>query len=59
MLGYLAIHGEPCSTCFFIYSQHQRTPLHWAAEGGHVDTVRMLNDKGADTNIKDVFGVSE
>ena len=59
MVGYLAIHGKPCST-FFINSPHQYTPLHLAAEGGHVDTVRYLVDKGADLNIKnDWFKVSE
>ena len=56
--GYLAIHGEPCST-FLVYSSHQKTPLHRAAHGGHVDTVRYLVDKGADPNIKDPDGVSE
>ena len=35
------------------------TPLHLAAWGGHVDTVRYLIDKGADTNIKEILGVSE
>ena len=58
MLEYLAIHGEAYSTCF-IDSSHQMTPLHLAAGRGHVDTVRCLIDKGADTNIKDTFGVSK
>ena len=58
MIGYQAIHGGPCST-FFIYSPHQKTPLHWAAEEGHVDIVRYLVDKGADFNIKDQRGVSD
>ena len=58
MLGYLAIHGGHCST-FKIYSLHQHTPLHIAAEAGHSDTVRCLVDKGVDTNIKNRFGVSE
>ena len=45
-------------TCFF-NSSHQRTPLHWAADRGDVDTVRYLFDKGAEINIKDSVGVSE
>ena len=32
---------------------HQYTPLHLAADGGQVDTVRSLVDKGADTNVRD------
>ena len=58
MLGYLAIAVEPCSTCFFI-SPYQKTPLHSAAKGGHVDTVTYLVEKGADTNIKDKYEASE
>ena len=45
------------STSFFILP-HQKTPLHIAAGRGHVDNVRCLVDKGADTNIKDKNGVS-
>ena len=44
---------------FFIYSLHQRTPLFWAADEGHVDVVRYLVEQGADINIKDNDGVSE
>ena len=44
---------------FFIYSPHQRTPLHSAAEAGHVDIARYLVEQGADLNIKDEIGVSE
>ena len=43
----------------FIYSPHQHTPLHVAAEAGHVDIVRYLVEKNADPNIKDERGVSE
>ena len=57
--GDFAIHGGPCSTFFFIYSLHQRTPLHWAAHEGHVDVVRYLVEQGADINIKECSGVSE
>ena len=44
---------------FFIYSPHQKSPLHIAAEAGHVDTVRCLVNKGADLNIKDGNKVRE
>ena len=30
-----------------------QTGLHWAAIGAHVDTVRMLLDRGAPSNVKD------
>ena len=55
MLGYLAIHGGPC----FIYSSHQLTPLHFAAEAGHVDIARCLVENDAHLNIKDENGVGE
>ena len=58
MLGYLAFAVGLCSTCFFI-SPHQKTPLHLAAEGGHMDTVTCLVEKGANTNIKDKNEASE
>ena len=44
---------------FFIYFPHQRTPLHSAAEAGHVDKVGYLVEQGADLNIKDTHGVSK
>ena len=40
-------------------SPHQCTPLHWAASGGHVDTVTYLVVKGANIHSKDDDGVSE
>ena len=54
-----------CFTAFqnlYMYTSltpHQRTPLHYAAQGGFVDTVRYLVGAGGDINIKDGFGVSE
>ncbi len=33
-----------------------RTPLHWAAQHGHVEVVQTLIDNGADVNAQDVFG---
>ena len=35
------------------------TPLHHAAEEGHVDAVQYLVGEGGDINIKDGGGVSE
>ena len=52
----LVLTGNDCLK--FIYSLHQRTPLHMAAEGGHKDTVGYLVDKGAYICIKDGAGVS-
>ena len=43
----------------FVLSHHQMTPLHWAADGGQVHTVKYLTDKGAEVNSKDDSGVSE
>ena len=43
----------------FVLSHHQMSPLHWAADGGHVHTVKYLIDKGAEVNSKDEIGVSE
>ena len=40
-------------------SHHQMPPLHWAADGGQVHTVKYLIDKGAEVNSKDGAGVSE
>ena len=42
----------------YFTSLYQKTPLHWAAEGGHKDTVEYLVDKGATKDIKDCNGVS-
>ena len=58
MLGYLTIHGGPCST-IFVHSLHQNTPLLLAVYGGHVHVVRYFVEQGADINIKDRLGVSE
>ena len=43
-----------------VLSPHQMSPLHWAADGGHVNTVKFLIEKGADVNFKDdYYGVNE
>ena len=44
---------------FLINSVHQRTALHAAADEGHVNIVRYLVNKGADTNSKDQKEASE
>ena len=43
----------------FVLSHHQMSPLHWAADGGHVNIVMCLIEKGAEVNSKDDAGVSE
>lgn len=34
----------------------QRTALHWAVIGGHIDVVHYLVSKGAKSNITDIKG---
>lgn len=29
------------------------TAVHWACRGGHLDAVKLLQDRGADLNLKD------
>ena len=43
----------------FVLSHRQMSPLHWAADGGHVNAVKCLIKKGAEVNSKDDCGVSE
>ena len=57
VLVYLDIHGRPCSN--LVPSPHQSTPLHYAAEEGHLDAMQHLVGAGGDINIKDDYGVSE
>ena len=42
-----------------VASPHQWTPLYCAALEGHVDTVQVLIEKGADINVKNNVGVRE
>ena len=43
---------------WYYSSQYQRTALHYASEGGHHDTVRVLLESGTDPNMYDkVSGV--
>ena len=52
----LDIHGL---TMFKFVSPHQSTPLHKAAGGGQVDTVKYLIGAGGDIHRKDDEGVSK
>ena len=33
--------------------QNKKTPLHWACEGGYIDTVTILLDHGGDVEAQD------
>ena len=44
---------------FLVPSPRQMTPLHLAAIQGEEGTVQLLIEKGADMNIKDIYGVCE
>lgn len=43
---------------FNLLSPHQGTPLHWAARGGHVDTVTFFLEQGVAINTRNEYGVS-
>ena len=43
----------------FVLSPHQMSPLHLAADKGHLDIVNYLIMMGAQVDSKDVRGVSE
>ena len=36
-----------------LFTQYQRTALHYASKGGHHDTVTVLLERGADPNTHD------
>ena len=42
----------------FVVYLHQMTPLHLAAESGHIKIVNYLCDEGADINVQDIDGVN-
>ena len=35
---------------------YRQTPMHWAANGGHVDAIKALKEAGADVTAKDGHG---
>jgi len=43
---------------FVFHFHYQRTPLHAAALGGHVETVKYLDNQKAGINTKDEIGVN-
>ena len=42
-----------CSLVLYYSPQDQKTALHYASEGSHHDTVRVLLERGADPNTRD------
>ena len=38
--------------CFFFLVQNDKTPLHYAAEEGHLGVVTKLLESGADVGVK-------
>ena len=49
---------QPVTLAMTCYSLKQWTPLHIAAREGHMNTVELLINNGADINIQDTDGVS-
>lgn len=44
--------GVPCPDVA-LCTQLDCTAVHWACRGGHLDAVKLLQDHGADLNLKD------
>lgn len=42
-----------------LYVQLDCTAVHWACRGGHLDAVKLLQDRGADLNVKDKVSRAE
>ena len=51
------LSGSQSISCLFVFL-YQMTYLHLAVEGGYMNTVTYLVDKGANINIKNDHGVS-
>ena len=52
----ISLHTSFWFTVLFLYL-HKMTPLHLAAESGHIKILYYLVDEGADINIQDDNGV--
>lgn len=55
---YTSLPGSNQFISYFLFC-HQITLLHVAATEGRVNIIESLVRKGADTNVKDLAGVSE
>jgi len=57
ILGLLALGADPNGRGTFGGPEHGdgTTPLHHAAEGGHLDAIRALLDSGADPTVRDAL----
>ena len=42
----------------YVFFPHQMSPLHWASERDHMNTVKFLVENGANLHSKDGEGVS-
>ena len=42
---------------FFLHAQYERTALMWAARNGHVESVLMLIELGAEKEAKNIVRV--
>ena len=59
-----SVWQQPVFQANWIFKVHalsldQMSPLHWAADKGHVNTVKCLVEKGGEVNSKDGGGVSK
>ena len=59
LLCFICYHLPSVPSSNLVSFPHQETPLHEAAEGGHVGVLEYLIQAGADVTIKDDDGVSD